>query len=406
MSTVLVVGSGQAGFQAAASLRDKGFTGRVVLVGDEPGMPYQRPPLSKAYLVGTVGADKLFLRPEAFFERSEIELVNGRVETIDRANGQVVLSCGTKLGYDQLVLATGARNRPLPVPGVALRGVLALRTRDDADQLRAALEDAKDVVVIGGGFIGLEFAAHAGRPVTVVEAQDRLMARIATPGISAYFARIHESAGTILRLGQGVAALHGADGVVAAVELTDGTRLPADLVVVGVGVLPDTGLAAAAGLAVDNGIVVDEQLRTSDPAVSAIGDCANFPSVHARCTTRLESVQNAVDQARFVAARIVGESAPYDSLPWFWTDQLGTKLQIAGIGTGYDNTVVSGDPAAGKFSILSFLDSVLVAVESVNHPSEHISARRLLSEKQAPTLDELRGSEFNLKEHLKSRSAV
>jgi 3-phenylpropionate/trans-cinnamate dioxygenase ferredoxin reductase subunit len=377
----------------------------VVLIGEEPGMPYQRPPLSKAYLAGTAGAEKLLLRPEAFFERREIELVNGRVETIDRANGQVVLSCGTELGYDQLVLATGARNRPLPVAGVELGGVLALRTRDDADQLRAALEDAKDVVVIGGGFIGLEFAAHAGRPVTVVEAQDRLLARVATPGISAYFARIHESAGTILRLGQGVAALHGVDGVVAAVELTDGTRLPADLVVVGVGVLPDTGLAAAAGLAVDNGIVVDERLRTSDPAVSAIGDCANFPSVHARRTTRLESVQNAIDQARFVAARIVGELAPYDSVPWFWTDQLGTKLQIAGIGTGYDNTVVSGDPAAGKFSVLSFLDSVLVAVESVNHPSEHIAARRLLSEKQAPTLDELRGSEFNLKERLKARSA-
>ena len=406
MSTVLVVGSGQAGFQAAASLRDKGFTGRVVLIGDEPGVPYQRPPLSKAYLVGTAGADKLLLRPETFFERSEIELVNGRVETIDRASASVVLSGGTKLGYDHLVLATGARNRRLSVPGVELRGVLALRTRDDADQLRAALGHAKDVVVIGGGFIGLEFAAHAGRRVTVVEAQDRLMARVATPGISAHFARLHETAGTTLRLGQGVAALHGSEGGVEAVELTGGTRLPADLVVVGVGVLPVTELAAAAGLAVDNGIVVDEQLRTSDPAVSAIGDCANFPSVHARCATRLESVQNAVDQARFVAARIVGEPAPYDSVPWFWTDQLGAKLQIAGIGTGYDTTVVFGDPYEGKFSILSFLDGVLVVVESVNRPGDHISARRLLAEQRAPTLAELRASEFNLKEHLKTRSAA
>ncbi|MDT7727098.1 MAG: 3-phenylpropionate/trans-cinnamate dioxygenase ferredoxin reductase component [Actinomycetota bacterium] len=406
MSTVIVVGSGQAGFQAAASLRDKGFTGRVVLVGDEPGVPYQRPPLSKAYLAGTTVAEKLHLRPEAFFATSEIELVSGRVESIDRANALVVLEDGTKFEYDHLVLATGARNRTLPVPGAGLRGVLTLRTRDDADRLRAALEAATDVVVIGGGFIGLEFAAHAGRPVTVVEAQDRLMARVVTPEISAHFARLHEAAGTKLLLGQGVAALHGSDSAVESVELTDGTLLPADLVVVGVGVLPATDLAADAGLIVDNGIVVDDQLRTSDPAVSAIGDCANFPSVHARCATRLESVQNAVDQARFVAARITGEAVPYTLVPWFWTDQLGAKLQIAGIGTGYDHIEIAGDPGEGKFFVLSFMDGVLVAVESVSKPSDHISARRLLSGERAPTLEELRESEFNLKEHLKSLSAV
>jgi len=406
MSTVLVVGSGQAGFQAAASLRDKGFDGRVVLIGDEPGVPYQRPPLSKAYLVGTAGADKLLRRPEAFYQNREIELVNGRVDAVDRANAQVVLEDGAKLGYDHLVLATGSQNRRLSVPGADLRGVLTLRTRVDADQLRTALEAAENVVVIGGGFIGLEFAAHAGRPVTVVEAQDRLMARVVTPEISAHFAELHEKAGTILRLGQGVTALHGSDGAVESVELTDGTRLPADLVVVGVGVIPDTALAEAAGLSVENGVVVDEQLCTSDPAVSAIGDCANFPSVHARCATRLESVQNAVDQARFVAARIAGEDVPYNPVPWFWTDQLGVKLQIAGIGTGHDSTVFFGDPADGKFSVLSFMDGVLIAVESVSRPADHISARRLLAQERPPTFEELRASEFNLKEHVKSQAAV
>jgi 3-phenylpropionate/trans-cinnamate dioxygenase ferredoxin reductase subunit len=402
MSTVIVVGSGQGGFQAAASLRDKGFAGRVVLIGDEPGVPYQRPPLSKTYLAGTTVAEKLHLRPEEFFSTSEIELVGGRVESIDRANSAVVLEDGTKFEYDHLVLATGARNRTLSVPGAELRGVLTLRTRDDADKLRSALEAAKDVVVIGGGFIGLEFAAHAGRPVTVVEAQDRLLARVATPEISAHFARLHEAAGTKLLLGKGVTALHGSGGAVESVELTDGTRLPADLVVVGVGVVPATELAAEAGLRVENGIVVDDQLRTSDPAVSAVGDCANFPSVHARCATRLESVQNAVDQARFVAARITGEAVPYTPVPWFWTDQLGAKLQIAGIGTGYDHLEVSGDQASGKFSVLSFMDGVLVAVETVSKPSDHISARRLLSGEHAPTLEELRASDFNLKEHLKT----
>ncbi|MFD8498943.1 NAD(P)/FAD-dependent oxidoreductase [Amycolatopsis sp. NPDC059657] len=403
MTTVLVAGAGQSGFQAAASLRDKGFGGRVVLIGDEPGVPYQRPPLSKQYLQGTAGVDALHLRPQDFFNDKDIELVDGRVAAINRAESTVTLEDGTSLAYDHLVLATGARNRPLPVPGADLEGVLGLRTRDDADSLRTALEQAKDVVVIGGGFIGLEFAAHAGRPVTVVEAQDRLLARVATPEISAHFATLHEQAGATLILGHGVTALHG-DGKVESVELTDGRRLPADLVVIGVGVLPETTLAEEAGLKVDNGIVVDEHLTTSDPKIFAVGDCANFPCVHAGQPTRLESVQNAVDQARWVAATITGAPAPYDSVPWFWTDQLGNKLQIAGIGTGADNLLVTGDKDAGKFSILAFRDDVLIAVESVNRPSDHVSARRLLAATRPVTLDELRAAEFDLKALAKSRS--
>ncbi|OXM71599.1 NAD(P)/FAD-dependent oxidoreductase [Amycolatopsis vastitatis] len=403
-NTVLVVGAGQSGFQAVASLRDRGFDGRVVLVGEEPGVPYQRPPLSKAYLAGTAGQEQLHLRGEDFFAEKDIELVDAQVETLDRGAREIRLEDGRRLGYDHLILATGARNRRLPVPGADLPGVLTLRTRDDADRLRASLEQAGNVVVVGGGFIGLEFASHAGRPVTIVEAQDRLLNRVATPEISAYFASLHREAGHTVVLGQGVTALHG-DERVREVELSDGTRLPADLVVVAVGVVPETTLAAAAGLPVDNGVVVDEHLRTADPRIFAIGDCANFPCVQAGSATRLESVQNAVDHARCVAAVLTGTPEPYASLPWFWTDQAGAKLQIAGILAGADRTVVAGDPAEGKFSVLSFRDDVLIAVESVNRPADHVAARRLFTADPRPAYADLEASAFDLKAYLKARAA-
>ncbi|EMD24371.1 NAD(P)/FAD-dependent oxidoreductase [Amycolatopsis azurea] len=396
METVLVVGAGQSGFGVATSLRDKGFDGRVVLIGDEPGLPYQRPPLSKGYLAGTAGDAQLRLRPEDFFAEKSIELIPGRVASVDRDGAKVVLEDGSAHEYDHLVLATGSVNRVLPVPGSTLDGVFTLRTKDEADVLRAALESAENVVVVGGGFIGLEFAAHAGRPVTIVEAQDRLMARVATPEVSAYFAALHEGAGHTILLGKGVAALRG-EGRVTEVELSDGSLLPADLVLVGVGVEPRTRLAEEAGLAVANGVVVDEHLRTSDPKISAVGDCANFPCVQAGTATRLESVQNAVDQARAAAAVITGEPAPYDSLPWFWTDQLGAKLQIAGILTGAGETVVTGDREGGKFSVLSFRDGVLAGVESVNRPPDHIAARRLFAADPAPRFELLEANGFDLK---------
>ncbi|WP_410638121.1 NAD(P)/FAD-dependent oxidoreductase [Amycolatopsis sp. lyj-346] len=404
MTTVLVVGAGQSGFQAVASLRDRGFDGRVVLVGDEPGVPYQRPPLSKAYLAGTAGLEQLHLRGADFFAEKDIELVEARVKRIDREAAKVSLEDGRELGYDYLVLATGARNRTLPVPGADLPGVLTLRTRDDADRLRASLEQAANVVVAGGGFIGLEFASHAGRPVTIVEAQDRLLNRVATPEISAYFADLHRTAGHTVLLGQGVAALH-CDERVREAELADGTQLPADLVVVAVGVVPETTLAEAAGLPVRNGVVVDAHLRTADEKIFAIGDCANFPCVQAGAETRLESVQNAVDQARCVAAAITGTAEPYASLPWFWTDQAGAKLQIAGLLSGADRTVVAGDRTEGKFSVLSFRDDVLIAVESVNRPADHIAARRLFTAEPKPAYADLEASAFDLKAHLKSRAA-
>ncbi|MCR6485511.1 FAD-dependent oxidoreductase [Amycolatopsis sp. OK19-0408] len=402
-NTVVVVGAGQSGFQAVASLRDRGFAGRVVLVGDEPGVPYQRPPLSKAYLAGTAGLEQLHLRGADFFAEKDIELVAGRVASIDRDAARVRLEDGAELAYDHLILATGARNRTLPVPGADLPGVLTLRTRDDADRLRESLTSAEHVVVVGGGFIGLEFASHAGRPVTIVEAQDRLLNRVATPEISAYFAALHRDAGHTVLLGQGVSAVHGDDRA-REVELSDGSRLPADLVVIAVGVVPETALAAAAGLEVANGVVVDAHLRTSDEKIFAIGDCANFPCVQAGAATRLESVQNAVDQGRSVAAALTGGEEPYASLPWFWTDQSGAKLQIAGILSGADRTVVAGDQEAGKFSVLSFRDDVLIAVESVNRPADHIAARRLFTADPKPAYADLEVSEFDLKAHWKAAS--
>jgi 3-phenylpropionate/trans-cinnamate dioxygenase ferredoxin reductase component len=392
VSTVLIIGSGQAGTQVAVSLRDKGYPGRVVLVGDEPGIPYQRPPLSKAYLTEGWPNVKLALRPMSFYARYGIELVAGRAVRLDRDRHQVRLGCGRELEYAHLVLATGTRNRQLTVPGARLEGILGLRTREDADRLRARLGTARDIVVIGGGFIGLEFAASVaklGLTVTVVELATRVMARAVSPVVSGHYETMHQRHGNRVLRGVAVAGFHGSRrgedrGHVGAVELTDGTTLPADLVVVGVGVLPNCELAAEAGLAVDNGIVVDEHLSTADPDISAIGDCAAHPNRHAGGRLRLESVQNALDHARCVAARLTGGAQPYTSLPWFWSDQFDARLQIAGIADGVDEAVVHGDPGSGAFSVLRFREERLVAVESVNRVPDHVAARRLLDRPAHP----------------------
>lgn len=397
--TVVVAGAGQAGVQAASSLRDKGYPGRVVLVGEEPGEPYQRPPLSKAYLAGTTGPERLALRKAPFFTTKEIELVTARVKRIEREHKRVFLSGGEELGYSHLVLATGARNRELPIPGARLDGVLGLRTRDDADALRARLKEATDVVVIGGGFIGLEFAAVAaklGSSATVVEAVDRVLARVVSPAVSAHYAALHEKHGNRILTGKTVTRLLG-ESSVTGVELSDGTVLPADLVVVGIGVLPNTELAAEAGLAVDNGIVVDSCLSTSDPHISAIGDCAAYPSGFAGAPVRLESVQNAIDHARCVAAKLTGDATPYSSLPWFWSDQFDATLQIAGLANGYDRAIVHGEP--GTFSVFCFQGEDLRAVESVNRPFDHIAARRVLASETQIRPDDI-GEGFDLKQYL------
>ena len=380
---VAIVGAGQAGFQAAASLRDAGFPGRVVLVGDEPVLPYQRPPLSKSYLAGQSEADDLWLRAAEFYAKQQIDLVYGdRVTAIDRERRRVNLASGTEFAWDHLVLATGARCRPLPVPGSELDGVLALRTLADADALRQRLSDAGEVAVIGAGFIGLEFAAVAiacGARVHIIEITHHPMGRVVSEPVSRFFTEAHIGWGAEISLGTGVTQILGASGRVAGVETSDGRRIRAKLVLICIGVVPNAELARDAGLDVDNGIVVDEWLLTADPAISAIGDCANFPTPFAADRVRLESVQNAVDQGRCVADRLVGRVGPYQKVPWFWSDQGDLKLQIAGITTGHETSVVRGDPANRNFSVFCFRGGRLIGVESVNRTADHVVARRLLA---------------------------
>jgi 3-phenylpropionate/trans-cinnamate dioxygenase ferredoxin reductase subunit len=380
---VAIVGAGQAGFQTAASLRDSGFDGRVVLIGDEPVLPYQRPPLSKSYLAGQSEVDDLWLRPVEFYAKQEIDLVSGDpVTAIDRGRRRLRLASGIDLAWDHLVLATGARFRALPVPGAELDGVLALRTLADADVLRRRLDEAGEVVVIGAGFIGLEFAAVGlarGARVHIVEITHHPMGRVVSTPVSRFFTEAHIGWGAEVALGTGVTRIRGNAGRVDGIETSDGRRISADLILICIGVVPNAELARDAGLEIENGIVVDEYLATADPAISAIGDCANFPTPFAMTRVRLESVQNAVDQARNVAERLVGRPAPYGRVPWFWSDQGDLKLQIAGITAGHDISVIRGNPADRNFSVFCFRGERLIGVESVNRPADHVVARRLLA---------------------------
>ena len=403
---VAIIGAGQAGFQAAASLRDTGFAGRVLLIGDEPVLPYQRPPLSKSYLAGQSGVDDLWLRPAEFYAKQQIDLVCGDpVTAIDRGQRRLHLASGLEVSWDHLLFATGAGCRPLAVPGAELDGVLTLRTLADADALRQRLDEAREVVVVGAGFIGLEFAAVAlarGTMVHTIEVTRQPMGRVVSEPVSRFFTEAHIGWGAEVALGTGVAQILGAHGRVAGVETTDGRRIPADLVLICIGVIPNAQLARVAGLAVDDGIVVDEYLVTSDPAISAIGDCANFPTPFAPVRVRLESVQNAVDQGRCVADRLAGRPLPYQKVPWFWSDQGDLKLQIAGITTGHHTSVLRGDPADRNFSVFCFRGDRLIGVESVNRTADHVVARRLLAGDPALSPAQAADESYDLRAHARS----
>jgi 3-phenylpropionate/trans-cinnamate dioxygenase ferredoxin reductase subunit len=403
---VAIIGAGQAGFQTAASLRDAGFAGRVALIGDEPVLPYQRPPLSKSYLAGQSGVDDLWLRPAEFYAKQQIDLVYGdAVTAIDRGRRRLHLASGVEFSWDHLVFATGAGCRPLAVPGAELDGVLALRTLADADDLRQRLNEASEVVVVGAGFIGLEFAAVAlarGTRVHIVEVTRQPMGRVVSAPVSRFFTEAHIGWGAEVTLGAGVVRILGAGGRVTGVETTDGRRIPTDLVLICIGVIPNAKLAGDAGLAVDDGVVVDEYLVTSDPAISAIGDCANFPTPFAPGRVRLESVQNAVDQGRCVADRLAGRPVPYQKVPWFWSDQGDLKLQIAGITIGHDTSVLRGDPATRNFSVFCFRGGRLIGVESVNRTADHVVARRLLAGDPALSPEQAADEGYDLRAHARS----
>ena len=385
MSHIVIIGAGQAGAALAAKLRALDFTGRATLIGEEPAPPYQRPPLSKKYLLGEMALERLYLRADDFYAENGIELrLKTRVESIERAARKVVAD-GEALADDQLALTTGAAPRRLPEAlGGDLRGVHVVRTLADVDAMATAFRPSARVLIVGGGYIGLEAAAVAasrGLKVTLIEAAPRILQRVAAPETSAWFRALHRAHGVDLREGTGLVRLLGEERVTGA-ELADGTILDLDFVIVGIGVAPATALAKSAGLAIENGIRVDAFGRTSDQAIWAAGDCTSLPwrGMH----IRLESVQNAIDQAEAVAANMLGAEAPYLPQPWFWSDQYDVKLQIAGLHLGYDRVVVRPGERAGSASHWYYRGDDLLAVDAMNEPRAYMTAKRLIEAGRSP----------------------
>jgi 3-phenylpropionate/trans-cinnamate dioxygenase ferredoxin reductase subunit len=386
-SKIIIIGAGHAGGAVAAQLREQGHRGPLCVIGDEPHLPYQRPPLSKAVLKGTADIGSLLLKTAAFYQEHDIDVRTGQVVTaIDRAARTVTLASGEALPYDFLVLATGAQPRRLGVAGAGLENVLALRDMGDAERLKQALLPGRRLAVVGGGYIGLEVAAAAralGLEVTVIEREARLLARVASERLGLFYDSLHRAQGLEIILDANVSAFEG-DGTVASVRLADGRRLDCDVVVVGVGAVPRDELARACGLECGNGVIVDADARTSDPAIFAIGDLACRPlPVYGNRMARLESVPNALEQARQAACAIVGKPGPAPEVPWFWSDQYDTKLQIAGIPFTANRQVVRGTPEQGKFAIYHLDGERVVAVEAVNSPLDFIAARAFI-ERQMP----------------------
>lgn len=387
---VVIAGAGHAGGAAAAFLRQLGWTGEIVLVGEEPIPPYQRPPLSKAWLTGEADGESLALRPAAFYPDAGIELrLSTTVTALDRAAKIVALGSGETLQYDHLILALGARARRLPLPGMELDNVLELRTVADADRLKAVLQPGKRLAVVGGGYIGLEAAASArglGAEATIIEREPRVLARVACQILSDFFEHFHRAQGVQIELNAGVQALEGADGRVTGVRLTDGRVIPCDAALIGVGAVANEELARDAGLACAGGIVVDLSARTLDPSIYAIGDCTQRPLPLYGRTMRLESVPNALEQARQAASAICGKPPPVPEVPWFWSDQYNLRLQIVGIPFDAVEVVVRGDIAAGSFALFHLAaDGTVQAVEAVNASMEFMGGRRIVQRRKKLT---------------------
>lgn len=384
-SITVIVGAGQAGAEVASSLRQQGYDGRIVLFGEEPQLPYRRPPLSKAYLAGAATAESLTIKPQAAYQQANIELHLGtRVARIERDRKQVLLADGRAQPYDQLVLATGGAPRRLPLPGAEAANVLYLRTQRDADAIRAEMQPGRRLVIVGGGYIGLEVAAAAvkqGLRVTVLESAPRVLVRVTAPEMSAFYERVHREAGVDVRTGVTLQQFEQQAGRVRAVVLADGTRIEADLVLVGIGLIPHMALARDAGLEVGDGIVVDALGRSSDPDILAVGDCANQANAWLGRSVRLESVPNANEQARIAAATICGRQNPNRSVPWFWSDQYDLKLQMVGLAQGYEQVALRGDPATRSFCAFYLREGQVIAADAVNRAPEFLVAKTLVAER-------------------------
>jgi len=379
---VVIVGAGHAAGQIVASLKQQQFAGRIVLVGDEPYFPYQRPPLSKKFLAGQMSAERLYFKPASFYDDDRIDVrLDTHVDSIERNAKQVTTTEGERIGYDKLILALGSRARKVQVPGSELAGVHYLRGIADVERIQANLSKGKRLVIIGAGYIGLEVAAvcrELGLDVTVIEMADRVMSRVVSPHVSDFYQLEHNNHGVKLLLSTRLAAFQGKKRV-KSVATDNGHIIPANLVVVGVGIVPNTEIAAAAGLDVDDGIIVDDQCQTSDPDVYAVGDCTSHPNSIYRRRLRLESVHNALEQAKTAASNICGIEAHYSQVPWFWSDQYDLKLQIAGLSADYDEVVLRGEPASRSFACLYLKDGSLIAVDAINSPHEFMQSKALIA---------------------------
>jgi len=400
---VVIIGAGHAGGTAAALLRQYGYAAPIILVGEEPIAPYQRPPLSKAWLKGEADAESLALKPVAFYAEAGIDLVLAvKATAIDRVGHTVSLSDGRTLAYDALIIATGATARALPIPGADLKGVLSLRSAADAEELKAALRPGKRLAVIGGGYIGLEAAASAralGAEAVVIEKEPRILARVACEVLSTFFTDYHRARGVEFEVGATVEALEGgASGRVTGVRLAEGRIVACDTALVGVGAPPNDQIARAAGLATGGGVVVDIHARTSDPAIYAIGDVTHRPLPHYSRSFRLESVANALEQARQAAAAITGRPPPVEEVTWNWSDQYDIKYQFAGVPFDVDEVIVRGDPATGKFAVFHLTGDVIQAVEAVNAPAEFMMGRKLIGQRQPISRSRLADPAVSMKE--------
>ena len=388
MSGVVIIGAGHAAGQAAASLRQAKYDGDITIIGDEPHIPYQRPPLSKAYLKGDQSADKVYLRAESFYtDRSIAMRLSTSATAIDTSAKTVTLSSNETLSYDHLLISTGSRPRKLSIEGSELPGIHYLRTMDDVDGLREGMRADANLVIVGGGYIGLEVAAvgrELGLNVQVLEMEDRILQRVTTPEMSAYYHQLHEGRGVNIRTNTGVTGFAG-DTEVKEVICGD-QRFPADIVIVGIGIIPNTELAESAGITCDNGVVVDDHCRTSDPCVYAAGDCTNHPNPLLDRRLRLESVPNAMEQARVSTANMLGDKKTYAAIPWFWSDQYELKLQMVGFSADGDTQVLRGDMASNQFAVFYLKEGKIVAADAVNSPKEFMLCKQLVGKAADPAM--------------------